>query len=173
MTALRELQRLFADAVRGQGSTKALELRLRGATGLAHNRVAVYADAYLSRLSESLSDDYPKVAGVLGDRFIQTVRHYVRTHPSDHPSLRHFGRHFPEFLAAAGASDAPPWVADLARLEWARIEAFDAADSPALTFEDVRGASGRRVARSAARTCAVVPKPRARVERRRRLAHPR
>jgi hypothetical protein len=85
-----------------------------------------------------MRDDYPKVAVVLGDRFAPTVRGYIGRHPSDHPSLRHFGRHFPEFLGAGGLSDAPPWLADLARLEWARIEAFDAADGPTLSFDDVQ-----------------------------------
>jgi len=137
MTALRDLQRVFADAVRGHGSPEALERRLRGGSGRARDRVAVYADAYVSRLCDVLLDDYPKVAVVLGDRFATTVRDYVARHPSDHPSLRHFGRRFPEFLGGASLADAP-WLADLARLEWARIEAFDAADDPALSFEDVQ-----------------------------------
>lgn len=138
MTTLRDLQRVFADAVRGHGSIEALERQLRVAPDRARGRVAVYADAYVSRLGDVVADDYPKVAVVLGPRFAATVRDYVRLHPSDHPSLRHFGRHFPAFLGTAGPPDVPPWLADLARLEWARIEAFDAADHPTLSFEQVQ-----------------------------------
>jgi len=142
VTTLRDLQRTFADAVRGYSSTDALAQRLRGPAERARDRLAVYADAYVSRLCDVMGDDYPKVAGVLGEHFAATARNYVRNHPSDHPSLRHFGRHFPEYLGASHAWDGPPWLADLARLEWARIEAFDAADRPTLSFEELQTVPG-------------------------------
>ncbi len=138
MTTLRELQRVFADAARGKASAEALQRELRGDPDRAGVRARVYREGYFTRLCDVLRDDYPKVAFVLGDGFLPTARAYVRQHPSEHPSLRHFGRHFAEFLRSAGSPDAP-WLAELARLEWARIEAFDTADRATMSFDELRG----------------------------------
>jgi hypothetical protein len=135
MSALRDFQRVFAGAVLGTTSTGELESCVAAADPLA--RIEVYRTAYVSRLCDVLRDDYPKVAAALGDRFLAVATEYVAAHPSEHPSLRHFGRHLPEFLERS-KPDALPWLADLARLEWARVEAFDAADATPLRFEELR-----------------------------------
>jgi hypothetical protein len=135
MSALREFQRVFADAVRGTTSTGELESRVAGAD--PRERIEVYRTAYVSRLCDGLRDDYPKVAAALGDRFIGRATEYIAAHPSEHPSLRHFGTHLPEFLERS-KPDALPWLAELARLEWARVEAFDAADATPARFEELR-----------------------------------
>jgi hypothetical protein len=135
MSALREFQRVFADSVRGTSSTGALEARVAGADPRA--RVEVYRTAYVSRLCDVLREDYPKVAAALGDRFHGVATEYVGAHPSDHPSLRHFGRHLPEFLEWS-KQDGLPWLADLARLEWARVGAFDAGDAMPVRFDELR-----------------------------------
>jgi hypothetical protein len=48
------------------------------------------------------------------------------------------GRDLPAFLAAGPPPGAPPYLADLARLEWTRLEVFDAPDARALTLADLR-----------------------------------
>src|SRR5262249_45175177 len=69
---------------------------------------------------------------------------YLVERPSRHPSLRHVGQALPAFLDAerrrsfGGSTVRPPWLADLARLESARLEVFDAADAPSLTVGQVR-----------------------------------
>lgn len=131
MSALREFQRVFAEAVRGTGSGAPLEARVAGGEGV-RARIAVYRTGYVARLCDALRDDYPKVAIALGDRFQPVVREYVAKYPSDQPSLRHFGRHLADFLEAHEVRAARPWLADLARLEWARVEACDAADRTAM-----------------------------------------
>jgi hypothetical protein len=93
---------------------------------------------YCSRLIDVLAEDYPRVAATLGaDAFGSLAHEYVAAHPSTHPSLRWFGRAFPDFLAA-NAGDHPPFLADLARLEWARLEVFDAADAEILAVDTLR-----------------------------------
>jgi len=142
VSTLRDLQTIFARAVTGATATDALEEHVAGTRERAHQRIEVYAEAYSSRLLEVLREDYPRVAKALGERFPAIMREYVREHPSKNPSLRHFGRHVPRFLAARGHADFPPWLSDLAQLEWARVEAFDAADRAPMTLEELHAVPG-------------------------------
>jgi hypothetical protein len=96
-------------------------------------RLDVYANMYFFRLLEALRDDVPSVAALLGDEgFHNLVVDYLLAHPSTDPSLRHAGRHLPGFVSGHDAGAAHPDLADLARLDLARNDVFDAADSPAI-----------------------------------------
>jgi hypothetical protein len=103
----------------------------------ASERLAIYADMYLWRQVDALREDFPKLVAVLGDeRFFALAEGYVREHPSEHPSLSKLGRHVADYLLArpAGRPDLP----DLARLEWARAEAFEAEDVPLAGLDALR-----------------------------------
>jgi hypothetical protein len=89
-------------------------------------RISVYSDAYYLRLRDVLREDFPKVTALLGDRFDEVVRGYLETFPSEQPSVRHLGRALAEFLQSR--EDIPKCLADLAELEWTRVEVFDAPD---------------------------------------------
>lgn len=140
--SLRELQgglwraiatepgRLTADAA-------LLAVATPSATLGPEERLQVYADAYFWRLRDVLAEDFPRLAERLGDdAFEALAAAYLRAHPSRDPSLRHLGDALPAFLARSDG-DAP-WLADLARLERARVDVFDAADDRPLTSEDLR-----------------------------------
>lgn len=101
------------------------------AGGLAPaTRVEVYASSYRARLHDALLEDFPATDAFLGhDRFHATALEYARAHPSTSPDLGDFGASFAAFLRSRDAV-----AADLAALEWARTEAFDAADGTPLTM---------------------------------------
>lgn len=102
-------------------------------------RIDIYAHMYCSRIIGSLLEDYPAVAGVLGAEAFDTLAHaYLEAHPSTHASLRQAGAHLPGFLAGLPTGCVPAFVPDLARLEWAQLEVFDAADVPLLTLADLQ-----------------------------------
>ena len=104
----------------------------------ALDRLDVYANMYFFRLLDCLGEDYPKTWALLGhDRFHNLATDYVLACPSRHPSLRHFGARLPEFLETHAQRAAFPYLADLARLEWARVEVFDAADADPLARRDL------------------------------------
>ncbi|WP_242336669.1 MULTISPECIES: DNA-binding domain-containing protein [unclassified Anaeromyxobacter] len=91
---------------------------------LALERIGIYADMYLWRLTDALREDYPKLAALLGDeRFLEVADTYAREHPSDRPDLGQFGRRLPAFLRRSPAPERAD-LADLAALEWARAEVF-------------------------------------------------
>lgn len=131
---LIDVQRLFLRAATGGGLEPASGLILDAAGVPAADRLAVYADMYRDRLVDSLAEDFPKLwATVGGCRFREIVLAYIALHPPWSWTLRDAGDRLPGFLA--GEESCPAWWAELAALEWARIEAFDAADDPALTRE--------------------------------------
>jgi hypothetical protein len=91
-------------------------------------RLQVYADAYFWRLRDVLVEDFPRLVDAVGfEAFEEIARDYLRAHPSTNPSVRHLGDALPAYLAARG--DLAPHLADLARLERARTDAFDAPDA--------------------------------------------
>ena len=144
---LAELQREFFELVTGREGV-ARELTARGlpeahvaeslcitgdARASAVERLDVYANMYFFRILDVLHADYPKVRRALGDdAFHNLATDYLAAHPSRHPSLRFVGAALPGFVAARGG-DA--WLAELAALEWARVDVFDRADAPVLARE--------------------------------------
>jgi len=104
----------------------------------ARRRLGVYAEAYRSRLVEALANDYPALQAVLGEvGFDKMMREFVAAHPSRQPNLRWYGGEVGRFLARSARSRRRPLLAELARFEWALGLAFDAADAPLATAEDV------------------------------------
>jgi hypothetical protein len=136
---LRETQeRLFALITAPESVTTMPEARapveeivVGDARRSAVERVDIYANMYFFRLLDVLRADYPMVAEALGEpRFHNLATAYLQAHPSEHPSVRYVGRHLASLLDG--------WMAELARLEWARVEAFDGPDPDPLTLDDLR-----------------------------------
>jgi hypothetical protein len=139
MLSLRELQRRFFEALGPGPADGALLALVRPHGALAPaQRLGIYAGMYRTRLVDVLREDFPRVLAILGDaEFTALAGRYVTRHPSTDPSVRHVGRAFAEHLAA----EAPPlaFLPDLARLEWARVEVFDAPDPAPLRLADLAG----------------------------------
>ena len=100
-------------------------------------RIQIYRDMYRARLVDVLREDYPRVVATLGDEEFEILAtRYLGHHPSTHPSVRYLGDRFADFVDAEGPE--PPFLADLARLEWARGAAFDAPDAELLREADLQ-----------------------------------
>lgn len=147
--SLRELQGLFWHSIADPtphelGLAPALlDVAEPSATLDPAARLRVYADAYFCRFRDVLAEDFPRVAAILGpDSFADLTRGYLRSHSSTHPSVRHLGRDFAAVIAKH--TDLPPWLADLARLEWARLDVFDAPDCEPLTAEVLQAVAAQR-----------------------------
>lgn len=94
----------------------------------ARLRLAVYAEGYQLRLTEALAHNFPRLQQLLGEeRFGAIARRYLAEHPSSSVSVRWFGNRLAAHLEAQHADR--PWLAELARWEWAIAAAFDAADA--------------------------------------------
>lgn len=112
----------------------------------AEKRLFVYQNAYVSRLVEILGKDYDTTWTWLGDEnFHALAQKFVRTHPSGTPNARWFGRRFPDFLRAEDLGPANPAVSEIAGIERALNDAFDAADAPPMTSEDLASMAGEGI----------------------------
>lgn len=101
-------------------------------------RLAIYHDMYLLRMEEALESDYPALKHFLGDDgFRALVAGYVRAHPSRSYSLNFLGAHLPDYVRAAPGLRRRAFAHDLARLEQAVAEVFDAPEEEALRPEGI------------------------------------
>jgi hypothetical protein len=101
-------------------------------------RVGIYHDMYVLRMEEALESDYPGLSHFLGSkRWRALVRSYIDAHPSRSYTLNVLGRRLPEYVRTAPGISHAGFCHDLARLEWAITEAFDAPETPILTEADV------------------------------------
>jgi hypothetical protein len=99
-------------------------------------RLEIYNRVYWFRLLSSLADDFPGLRAVIGqEQFDKILLGYLIELPSQSYTLRDLGsrletwlRAHPEFIAGNKRM-----ALDMVRLEWADIEAFDAAEYPVLT----------------------------------------
>jgi Putative DNA-binding domain len=105
----------------------------------AVERLEVYAGMYFFRLLGCLAEDFAAVHAVVGhQRFHALVRDYLERHPSTSRSVRLLGRFLAGFLEGHPLGAEHPHVADLARFEWALLEAFDARDAEPLAPEALK-----------------------------------
>ena len=139
--SLHEVQRLFWESVAtqpGRGSIAPAFVRLVSGCDDSdrRTRIRVYSDAYYLRLRNVLREDFPRVAALLGpERFEDVASDYLEVFPSKQPSVRHLGRALAEFLRRR--EYIPKCLADLAQLEWACIEVFDAPDADCVNIEEI------------------------------------
>lgn len=96
-------------------------------------RYAVYRNNVVISLIDALADTFPVVQQLVGEDFFHAMaREHARKHPPTSPVLAFYGQDFPDFIASFEAAASLPYLADVARLEWAYVCAFHAADVPPL-----------------------------------------
>lgn len=141
LDVLRAQQQAIAAALQGGELPAGL---LRPTPQGAPARLDVYRHAYAARLTEALADNHEVLRRAMGDEaFAALARAYLAAHPSRQPSIRWFGQHLAGFmdrLLAEGDADGlvpHPALADLARMDWALRQAFDAVDAPVLGVADL------------------------------------
>ena len=96
-------------------------------------RLEIYNRQYWFRLYSSFEDDFPGLMAVLGRRqFERVMRAYLDARPSMSYTLRDLGSRLHSFLVEHEELTAPKsrLAQDVVRLEWAHIEAYDAATIP-------------------------------------------
>lgn len=130
MTPLAQTQRSFVEAVADPDPAalpEHLEVALK-------TRFGIYRNNYFHGLSLALKDAYPRVARVVGEPFFMAAaREFLAGNPPRTRSLVLYGAEFPAFLETFPPAGSVPYLADLARLERAALEALHATDAQPLT----------------------------------------
>lgn len=104
-------------------------------------RFAVYRNNVMVSLIDALADSYPVVQALVGEEFFRAMaRVFAMAHPPRSPVMAYYGHDFAEFIQSFVPAASVPYLADVARLEMARVCAYHAADVPPLALEAVHAA---------------------------------
>ena len=141
---LAELQDRFQEAVVA-GDDALLGLIPDNSRTTRDVLLGVYRHAYVARLVEVAGSDYPRLKTFMGAaEFDEMLRGYLAVCPSRHPNVRWFARRVPEYLSSAAPYADSPVLRDLAVIECALNDAFDAVDAPVLGLKDLARHSPER-----------------------------
>jgi len=98
--------------------------------GPAERRFAVYRNNVVVSLIDAMETGFPVIVKLVGEEFFRAMAGvFVRAHPPTSPVLARYGIDFPQFLENFEPVAHLPYLADVARLEFALREAYHAADA--------------------------------------------
>ncbi|HUN47261.1 MAG TPA: DNA-binding domain-containing protein, partial [Stellaceae bacterium] len=138
MPSLESVQRRIGAAIFGEADPELLSVIDAGGIAPAA-RLRIYRNHAFLTLIEALKATYPVVCRLVDERFFSYAAHeYVRETPPSTPCLVEYGESFAEFLRAFPACRGLPYLADVARLEWAINDALHAEEAPALSVDALR-----------------------------------
>jgi hypothetical protein len=156
MSELLELQRRVAAVIlhpltrsevmrrrrrNGVSNTREAEALIRPNDRLSSfERLEIYNRQYWFRLYSSFEEDFPGLKAIVGNAKFETLmREYLTDFPSQSFTLRNLGSRLEEWLETHPEKTEPRRVLamDMVRLEWAHIEAFDAAQEELLDPDDL------------------------------------
>ncbi len=137
MTPLAVSDRMRRSAPDGRSLAKLAKKIIKPNDRLtSFERLEIYNRQYWFRVLDALSDDFPGLRSVLGDRrFDALAKHYLTDCPSRSFTMRNLGTRLESWLRKHPryARGRHQLAIDMVRLEWAEIEAFDGACEASLT----------------------------------------
>jgi len=115
---------------------------LSGPAGAARaERFAVYRNNVAVGLIEALRAAFPVVDRLVGEAFFSAMaRAHAFETPPGSPVLLAYGGDFPAFIGRFEPAASLPYLADVAALEWAWLEAYHAPEAAPLTPADLAAA---------------------------------
>lgn len=133
--SLLELQRAFSkSALNADNSMIAPWITPGGLSTDA--RLRIYRNIVFNTLTGALKTSYPAVLQLVGEDFFEgAAARYIVITPSLSGNLQDYGEAFPDFLETMPEAAELPYLADVARLEWARQEAYLAAEAAPIAAE--------------------------------------
>lgn len=132
MRTLADTQAAFARALVSPDDPVPGEIRRPGlpeTTAAQTKRFDVYRNNVVAAATGALGDTFPAVRALVGDEFFRaTARAYLDATPPRSPLLFRYGATFGDFLETFPPAARVPYLGDVARLEYARLQAYHAAD---------------------------------------------
>jgi hypothetical protein len=106
------------------------------ADGIAPDRLDIYRNTVMLTLTKALRLCYPAVGKLVGEEFFGAAAEvFVASHLPRAAYLDQYGGDFPEFLSDFESAATLPYLADVARLEWAVNGALRAPDAGPLDLQ--------------------------------------
>lgn len=134
---LAELQRQFADALVLRAPSEEASTIATGNDRLAPlEQLEIYREQFWWRHIGCLAEDFPTLKALVGDdAFGELCARYLAAYPPKGFLLRDLGKD----LAAFAATEGDRLLVDMASIEWAFVDAFDAPDAPKLDPKAIEG----------------------------------
>ena len=108
----------------------------------ADKRYNVYRNNVTVSLINALAATFPATLRITGADFFRAMaRFHIRATPPSSPLLFEYGSDFPDFIEAYEHARQMPWLADVARIERAWLDAYHAADAGPLAPETLASIS--------------------------------
>jgi len=143
--ALRDLQAAFAAHIMG-GDRADLVAAVAGDTIAAAARLSVHRHHVFESLGTALAATFPTVQALVGTDFFRGLaRAFVGHALPAQPVLTEYGADFPAFITAYEAARDLPYLADVARLDWALNLAFHARSGHRLQAADLSAVPAERL----------------------------
>ena len=104
-------------------------------------RFAVYRNNVTVSLIDALADTFPVVQALVGEEFFRAMAQvFMQANPPRSRLMAFYGHDFADFVRAFPPAASVPYLADVARLEMARVLAYHAADADPFPAETLRAA---------------------------------
>jgi len=127
---LRDLQSGFKQALLSKDHNDFASQAIAGGEITATARLQVHRNNVIITLTEALKATYPAIDRLVGCEFFEALAaEFIRNHPPTRGTLIAYGGEFGAFLDGFEPAQQLPYLADMARLEWAWNEAFHSADA--------------------------------------------
>jgi hypothetical protein len=112
----------------------------------AGKRYNVYRNNVTVSLIDALAAVFPATMRITGVDFFRTMaRFHIRATPPASPLLFEYGRDFPAFIESYEHAKQMPWLADVARVERAWLDAYHAEDAEPLQAQALASISAERL----------------------------
>lgn len=125
---LADWQQSFFHALLGEAATPYPQARFR-----------IYERNIRLSLTDALRSTFPVVQALVGEGFFtQMARHFIAEYPPGSCCLQDYGAELAAFLGGFQPAETVPYLADVARLEWAWHLAYWCVDESVLGFTDLQ-----------------------------------
>jgi hypothetical protein len=132
------VQSPFAQALLNASSPLPDGLTTWNGSNLA-SRFAVYRNNIFASLIDALADTYPVVQQLVGEEFFRAMaKVFVQTTTPKSRLMAYYGTGFANFITSFPPVRVIPYLADVARLEMARVETYHAADANPIDLQHLQ-----------------------------------
>jgi len=146
MHALADSQAAFAAALTDPARDAPGDVRRPEAGSARTRRFDVYRNNVAVAAIDALADIYPAVLALVGEEFFRAIAKvfFEQERPAS-PVMHRYGANFAAFLDGFPPAQSVPYLGDVARLEFARLQAYNAADAEPLNIAELAGVPPDRV----------------------------
>ena len=136
-TRIKHSQNQFADALTWRVNDVPQDVTARNAD-IPVKRFNVYRNNVFVSLTSAIASKFPVIERLVGTEFASAMaRVYVENNLPTSPVMLNYGVTYPDFLKTFEPIAHRPFMADVAQLEWLRLESYHSANAQHIGIEQL------------------------------------